>query len=60
MQNLKKEQQEKIKEILKVKDDEKRLIQLKQYLSTCREHLTTDYAQLAYNIWLNNGGNINK
>ncbi len=58
MQNLTKEQQEKVKQILKVKDDENRLIELKQYLSTCREQLTADYTQVAYNIWLDNGGHI--
>jgi len=34
------------------------LIELKLYLSTCREQLTSDYAQVAYQIWLANGGHI--
>ena len=58
MHNLTKEQQKKVKEILKVDNDEQRLIELKLYLSTFREQLTSDYAQIAYNIWLDNGGHI--
>ena len=56
MQNLTSEQQKEIERILKTKNSEERLIDLKRYLSTIKEHLSADFAQLAYNIWLANGG----
>ena len=56
MQNLTSEQLKEIEKILKTKNSEKRLMDLKGYLSTIKEHLTSDFAQVAYNIWLENGG----
>ena len=54
MQKLNREQNTAIKEILKNPNDENRLIELKQYLAIFAEELTCDYAQLAYNIYLEN------
>tara|TARA_Y100000766_G_C18365531_1_gene346308 strand:+ start:214 stop:318 length:105 start_codon:yes stop_codon:yes gene_type:complete len=31
-------------------------MELKMYLSTIKEHLSADFAQVAYTIWLENGG----
>ena len=56
MQNLTSEQLKEIEKILKTKNSEKRLMDLKGYLSTIKEHLTSDFTQVAYNIWLENGG----
>ena len=58
MHELTEEQKEKVEKILQNENDEKRLIELKLYLSTCREQLTSDYAHVAYQIWLANGGHI--
>jgi hypothetical protein len=54
MQRLNNEQKNAIKDILKNPNDENRLIELKQYLAMFAEELTCDYAQLAYNIYLEN------
>ena len=54
MQNLNNEQNKTIKKILKNPNDENRLIELKQYLSKFAKELSCDYAQLAYNIYLEN------
>ena len=56
MQNLTSEQQKEIVRILKTKNSEKRLMDLKGYLSTIKEQLSADFAQVAYTIWLENGG----
>jgi hypothetical protein len=31
-------------------------MELKRYLSTIKENLSADFAQVAYTIWLENGG----
>jgi len=54
MQKLNDEQNRSIKKILKNPNDENRLIELKQYLSKFAKELSCDYAQLAYNIYLEN------
>jgi hypothetical protein len=54
MQTLTKEQNSAIKEILKNPNAENRLIELKRYLSLFAEEFTCDYAQLAYNIYMEN------
>jgi|21_taG_2_1085346.scaffolds.fasta_scaffold178295_2 hypothetical protein len=59
MENLNKEQLLEIKKILTVENDEKRLMDLKSYLSNFQEQLTRDFASIAYNIWLEHGGNTN-
>ena len=56
MQNLTSEQRKEIERILKTKNSEERLMELKMYLSTIKEHLSADFAQVAYTIWLENGG----
>ena len=50
--NFTTEQKEKIQELLKIEDCEKRLIKLKAYLATFQEQLTSDFAQIAYNIYI--------
>tara|TARA_R110002167_G_scaffold189319_1_gene391439 strand:- start:50 stop:232 length:183 start_codon:yes stop_codon:yes gene_type:complete len=54
MKKLNKEQNKEIKKILKNPNDENRLIELKQYLSSFASELKCDYAQLAYNIYMEN------
>ncbi len=56
MQNLTKEQLKNVEEILKTKNDETRLIKLKQYLSTIKEQLSADFAHVAFQLWLKDGG----
>lgn len=51
---LTKEQRQSIKKILKNPNNENRLIELKQYLAIFAEELECDYAQLAYNIYMEN------
>ena len=50
--NLTIEQKEKIQELLKITDGENRLMALKKYLATIQEQLTDDFAQIAYNIYM--------
>ncbi len=50
--NLTIEQKEKIQELLKITDGENRLMALKTYLATIQEQLTDDFAQIAYNIYM--------
>jgi len=47
-----KEQKIHIQELLKISDNEKRLIELKAYLSTFQDQLNGDFAQIAYHIYL--------
>ena len=54
MQKLNSEKTKAIKKILKNPNNENRLIELKQYLSMFADELTCDYAQLAYNIYMEN------
>ncbi len=51
------EQKEKIQEILKITNSEDRLIGLKAYLATIQEQLTGDFAQVAYNIFIEHKNN---
>tara|TARA_B100000287_G_scaffold415556_1_gene449290 strand:+ start:962 stop:1144 length:183 start_codon:yes stop_codon:yes gene_type:complete len=46
------EQKEKIQELLKIENNEERLISLKGYLATIQEQLKGDFAQIAYHIYL--------
>ena len=46
------EQKERIQELLKTTNSEDRLIALKTYLATIQEQLTGDFAQVAYNIFM--------
>lgn len=50
--NLTIEQKEKIQKLLKITDGENRLMALKKYLATIQEQLTGDFAQIAYNIYM--------
>jgi hypothetical protein len=54
MQKLSNEQNKAIKEILKNPNNENRLMELKRYLSSFSDELKCDYAQLAYNIYMEN------
>ncbi len=54
MQKLNNEKNKAIKKILKNPNNENRLIELKQYLSQFADELQCDYAQLAYNIYMEN------
>ena len=54
--NFTTEQKEHIQELLKIKDSEKRLIELKAYLATFQEQLTGDFAQIAYHIYIEHKG----
>ena len=60
MEKLSNEQNKEIKEILKNPNDENRLIELKQYLSSFSGDLNCDFAQLAYNIYMENKATNNK
>mgnify|MGYP006928231140 FL=1 len=51
-----KQQKEKIQELLKIDDNEAQLMELKKYLATFKEHLSCDFAQIAYNIYLEHKG----
>jgi len=51
------EQKERIQELLKTTNSEDRLIALKTYLATIKEQLTGDFAQIAYNIYMEHKNN---
>ena len=54
MQEMTSERKNKIKEILKNPNAENRLIEIKKYLAPFSDEIQCDYAQLAYNIYLEN------
>ena len=60
MKKLNNEQNKEIKKILTNPNDENRLIELKQYLSSFASKLSCDFAQLAYNIYMENKKPNNK
>jgi|TARA_R110000744_G_scaffold251494_2_gene367420 hypothetical protein len=57
--NFTKQQKEKIQELLKIDDNEAQLMELKKYLATFKDQLSGDFAQIAYNIYLEHKG-LNK
>ena len=60
MEKLSKEQNKEINKILTNPNDENRLIELKRYLSSFDGELGCDFAQLAYNIYMENKKPNNK
>ena len=52
-------QRQRIMKLLEIGNPERRLIELKTYLATFQEQLTGDFAQIAYQIYIEHkNGNI--